>query len=168
MSPSLRNIIAWILQVILAILFIKAGFDKLRDIDGITKMFEGLGFPGVVGIVVGVAELLGGIGLLIPRTVRPAAIGLIIIMGGALVMHATKIPGGIAGVPLRARCYWASLWCCCCAARRARWPNAPPERGCAGRNVAYFPGTPLCSTPTGPTETLPNALSSGFGGARVR
>ncbi|OGX87080.1 DoxX family protein [Hymenobacter glacialis] len=97
MSPSVRNIIAWILQVILAILFIKAGVDKLRDIDGITKMFEGLGFPGVVGIVVGVAELLGGIGLLIPRTVRPAAIGLVIIMVGAMVMHATKIPGGIAG-----------------------------------------------------------------------
>ena len=35
--------------------------------------------------------------MLIPRTVRPAAIGLIIIMIGALVMHATKKPGGIAG-----------------------------------------------------------------------
>ena len=97
MSPSVRNIIAWILQVILAILFIKAGFDKLRDVDGVTKMFEGLGLPGVLGVVVGAAELLGGIGLLIPRTVRPAAIGLIVIMVGALVMHATKIPGGIAG-----------------------------------------------------------------------
>ena len=60
-------------------------------------MFGGLGLPAVLGTVVGAAELLGGIGLLIPRTVRPAAIGLIIIMIGALVMHATKIPGGIAG-----------------------------------------------------------------------
>lgn len=97
MSPSVRNIIAWILQVILAILFIKAGFDKLSNLDGTTKMFVGLGLPSVLAVVVGGAELLGGIGLLIPRTVRPAAIGLIIIMIGAVVMHATKIPGGIAG-----------------------------------------------------------------------
>ena len=49
------------------------------------------------GTLVAVAELLGGIGLLIPRTVRPAALGLIVIMIGAVVMHATKIPGGLAG-----------------------------------------------------------------------
>ena len=97
MSPSVRSIIAWILQVILAIIFIKVGFDKLRNLDGTLKMSGGLGLPAVLGAVVGAAELLGGIGLLIPRTVRPAAIGLIIIMTGALVMHATKIPGGIAG-----------------------------------------------------------------------
>ena len=98
MSPSVRNIIAWILQVILAIIFIKAGFDKLRNLDGTLKMFGGLGLPAVLGAVVGAAELMGGIGLLIPRTVRPAAIGLIIIiMIGALVMHTTKVPDGIAG-----------------------------------------------------------------------
>ena len=97
MSPSVRSIIAWILQVILAIIFIKAGFDKLRNLDGTLKMSGGLGLPAVLGAVVSAAELLGGIGLLVPRTVRPAAIGLIIIMIGALVMHATKIPSGIAG-----------------------------------------------------------------------
>ena len=97
MSPSIRSIIAWILQVILTIIFIKAGFDKLRNLDGTLKMFGGLGLPAVLGAVVGAAELLGGIGLLIPRTVCPAAIGLTIIMIGALVMHAIKIPGGIAG-----------------------------------------------------------------------
>ena len=96
MSPSVRSIIAWILQVILAVIFIKADFDKLRNLDGTLKMFGGLGLPAVLGAVVGAAELLGGIGLLIPRMVRPAAIGLIIMIG-ALVMHATKIPGGIAG-----------------------------------------------------------------------
>ncbi|WP_035568161.1 DoxX family protein [Hymenobacter sp. IS2118] len=97
MSPSIRNIIAWILQVILALLFIKAGFDKLSNLDGTVKMFEGLGLPAVLGTVVGAAELLGGICLLVPRTVRLAAIGLAIIMVGALLMHATKIPGGLAG-----------------------------------------------------------------------
>ena len=97
MSPSVRNIIAWILQILLAIVFIKSGFSKLSDLPGTTKMFGGLGLPGWMAYLVGGGELLGGIGLLIPRTVRPAAVGLIIIMIGAVVMHATKIPGGIGG-----------------------------------------------------------------------
>ncbi|MFD2720717.1 DoxX family protein [Hymenobacter monticola] len=97
MSPSVRNIIAWILQALLAAMFIYSGASKLMDLAGTTKNFEGMGLPGVLATVVAVAELLGGIGLLIPRTVRLAAIGLIIIMIGAVVMHATKIPGGLAG-----------------------------------------------------------------------
>jgi len=97
MSLSVRNVIAWILQILLAIIFIKSGFGKLSDLPGTTKMFGGLGLPGFMAYVIGGAELLGGIGLLIPQTVRPAAIGLILVMLGALFMHATKIPGGIGG-----------------------------------------------------------------------
>jgi putative oxidoreductase len=39
--------------------------------------------------------VLGGIGLLVPRLVRPAALGLILVMLGAAYTHATKIPGGL-------------------------------------------------------------------------
>lgn len=92
-----RYIIAWILQALLAIAFIKSGFSKLSNLPGTTQMFSGLGLPGWFAALIGGAELLGGIGLLVPRTVRLAALGLIIIMIGALVMHATKIPGGIGG-----------------------------------------------------------------------
>lgn len=100
MSPSVRNIIAWILQVLLAGMFIFSGFNKLKELDGTMKMFGSMGMPEWFGALIGGAELLGGIGLLIPRTVRLAAVGLIIIMAGAVFMHATKIPGGIAkGVP---------------------------------------------------------------------
>jgi uncharacterized membrane protein YphA (DoxX/SURF4 family) len=100
MSPSVRNIIAWILQALLAAMFIFGGFQKLMHLDETTKMFGDLGLPGWFAGFIGVAELLGGIGLLVPRTVRPAALGLIVIMIGAVFMHATKIPGGIAkGMP---------------------------------------------------------------------
>jgi putative oxidoreductase len=95
MSPSVRNVIAWILQVLLAALFIYSGGHKLMDLAGTTKMFESMGMPGWFAAFVGGAELLGGIGLLVPRTVRPAAMGLIVIMLGAVFMHATKIPGGL-------------------------------------------------------------------------
>ena len=97
MSASLRNIIAWILQVLLGLFFIFAGFNKVRDISATVDMFGNLGLPGVLAYVVGGAELLGGIGLLVPRLTRLAAIGLLIIMIGAVFMHATKIPGGLAG-----------------------------------------------------------------------
>ncbi|MCC3152069.1 DoxX family protein [Hymenobacter sp. BT770] len=97
MSPSVRNIIAWILQVLIALAFIYAGFQKLTHIPQTVKMFMGLGLPGWTAYVVGAGELLGGLGLLWPRTVRLAAAGLIIIMLGAIVMHASKIPGGIGG-----------------------------------------------------------------------
>jgi putative oxidoreductase len=100
MSPSVRNIIAWILQALLAAMFIFSGFNKLSHGPDTAKMFGSMGFPGWFAYLIGGAELLGGIGLLVPRTVRPAALGLIIIMLGAVFMHATKIPGGIAkGMP---------------------------------------------------------------------
>ena len=94
-SLSVRNIIAWILQVLFAFVFIKSGFDKLSHLDGTQKMFGGLGLPSWFAYLIGGAELLGGVGLL-PPTVRPAALALalVLMMLGTLFMHATKIPGG--------------------------------------------------------------------------
>ncbi|UYZ63087.1 DoxX family protein [Hymenobacter weizhouensis] len=97
MSPSTRNIIAWILQVLLGLALIASGGRKLMDLSGTVGMFSSLGLPAVLAYVVAIAEVLGGIGLLIPRFVRLAALGLIIIMIGAVVMHITKIPGGLGG-----------------------------------------------------------------------
>jgi uncharacterized membrane protein YphA (DoxX/SURF4 family) len=100
MTASTRNIIAWILQVLLGLAFIASGGRKLMDLPGTVAMFGSMGMPAVVAYLVAGGELLGGIGLLIPRFVRLAALGLVIIMLGAVVMHATKIPGGLAnGVP---------------------------------------------------------------------
>lgn len=63
-------------------------------------MFSSIGLPGALAYVVAGAEVLGGIGLLVPRFTRLATMGLILVMVGAVSMHATKIPGGLAnGVP---------------------------------------------------------------------
>jgi uncharacterized membrane protein YphA (DoxX/SURF4 family) len=97
MSPSVRNIIAWVLQVLLGLFFIYNGFQKLSGIEKTMGFFGSMGLPGWMAYLIGGGELLGGIGLLIPRTVRLAALGLIIIMAGAVFMHATKIPGGLSG-----------------------------------------------------------------------
>lgn len=97
MTASTRNIIAWILQGLLGLAFIASGGNKFLNLPATVEMFGKLGLPGALAYVVAAGEVLGGIGLLIPRFVRPAALGLMVIMVGAVVMHATKIPGGLAG-----------------------------------------------------------------------
>lgn len=101
MSASTRNIIAWILQVLLGLAFIASGGRKFMDLTGTVGMFGQLGLPTFFAYLVAGGEVLGGIGLLLPRFVRPAALGLIIIMIGAAFMHATRIPGGLLpnGIP---------------------------------------------------------------------
>ncbi|MFD1875017.1 DoxX family protein [Hymenobacter bucti] len=95
MASSTRNIIAWILQVLLALAFIASGGNKLLHLADTVKGFGGMGFPGWFAYLIAGAEVLGGIGLLVPRFTRPAALGLMVIMVGAAYTHATKIPGGL-------------------------------------------------------------------------
>lgn len=100
MSASARNITAWALQVLLGLAFIASGAKKFTDLSGTLSMFNSIGLPGVLAYLVAGGEVLGGIGLLVPRFTRPAALGLMLIMVGAVIMHVTKIPGGLAnGVP---------------------------------------------------------------------
>ena len=90
-----RNLIAWVLQVVIGLFMIFSGANKFLHLADTVGMFDKLGLPAVVAYLVAGGEVLGGIGLLVPRFVRPAALGLIIIMIGAAYMHATKIPGGL-------------------------------------------------------------------------
>jgi len=97
MTASTRNIVAWVLQVLLGLAFIASGANKLKDLMGTVTMFSNLGLPAALAYIVAFGEVLGGIGLLLPRFTRYAALALLPIMVGAVVMHATKIPGGIKG-----------------------------------------------------------------------
>jgi putative oxidoreductase len=90
-----RNIISRILQVLIGLAFILSGGNKFLHLADTMGMFSKLGLPAAITYLVAGGEVLGGIGLLVPRFVRPAALGLIIIMLGAVFMHATKIPGGL-------------------------------------------------------------------------
>ena len=100
MRPSAPNNIAWVLQGLLALAFIGFGGYGLLHAAGNMPQMASMGLPGWFAYLISGAELLGGIGLLLRPTVRLAALGLIIIMTGAVYLHATKIPGGLAnGVP---------------------------------------------------------------------
>jgi len=128
MSPSLRVTLAWRLQALLVAAFVLPGANLLYHAADSVKNFAGMGLPGWFAYLIGGAQLLGGIGLL-PRTVRLAALGLVVIMPGAVVLHATKTPGGLAkGVPalvllaLLLGVFWL----------RRGWPS-PASRTIAGR-----------------------------------
>jgi DoxX-like family len=88
----------WILQGLLALLFLFAGGMKL--VMPIEDMTKDVALPGLFLRFIGVAEVLGGIGMILPGLVgiRPgltplAATGLVIIMIGATVL--TLATGGV-------------------------------------------------------------------------
>lgn len=90
------NIVLWIIQVLLALLFLFAGGTKLvLPIDVLTGMGSPnqVHLPGLFVRFIGVCEVLGGLGLILPGLlrIRPgltalAAAGLVIIMIGATVV----------------------------------------------------------------------------------
>jgi uncharacterized membrane protein YphA (DoxX/SURF4 family) len=95
------NIALWIIQVLLAALFIFAGGTKLiMPIEEMTAQMP-IPLPGWFLRFIGVAELLGGIGLVLPwlTRIQPkltplAAAGLVIIMIGAVIL--TLMTGEVA------------------------------------------------------------------------
>jgi DoxX-like family len=91
------NIVLWIIQVILALLFLLAGGTKL--ILPIAEMTKDIHLPGLFLRFLGVAEVLGALGLILPGALRIkpgltslAAVGLMIIVIGATVITATNGP----------------------------------------------------------------------------
>lgn len=92
------NILLWIIQILLALLFLFAGGTKFYfTLDEMRKMGSPnqILFPGWFIHFIGVCEILGGLGLVLPGLLRIkqhltvlAAIGLTIIMIGATVVVA--------------------------------------------------------------------------------
>ena len=85
------NYALWIVQVLLALLFLFAGGMKL--VLPLDKLTGPVALPGWLTRFIGVAEVLGGLGLILPNLLRIqpwltplAALGLILIMIGAIVV----------------------------------------------------------------------------------
>ena len=99
------NVLLWIVQGLLAVVFLFAGVTKL--VLPIEAMAGPVALPGLFLRFLGVAEVLGAIGLILPGLlrIRPgltplAAVGLTIIMVGAIVITAMGGAFAPALVPL--------------------------------------------------------------------
>ena len=93
MEPKTKNIILWTISGLLAVAYVLAGSNKvIVDPAGTAEQFQAFGLPAGLATFVGVCEVAGGIGLLIPRLASLAASGLVIIMLGAVYSHVTYTP----------------------------------------------------------------------------
>ena len=82
-----KTIALWIVSVLLAAIFLLAGGPKLLFLEKVKPMFVQYGYPAWFAGLIGSSEVLGAIGLLIPRLAGLAATGLSIIMIGATYTH---------------------------------------------------------------------------------
>jgi hypothetical protein len=99
------NVALWIVQVLLAGLFLFAGGMKL--VMPIEEMTKQIALPGWFLRFIGIAEVLGALGLILPgvfgispRLTPLAAAGLVIIMVGATVITIMIAGGATVFVPI--------------------------------------------------------------------
>ncbi len=96
----MMNALLWTLQTVLALVFAGAGAVKLiAPRDQLAKTLGGwvYDFPAPLLKPLGLAELLGAVGLIVPPLVHVApiltpvaAVGLVVTMIGAVVTHARR------------------------------------------------------------------------------
>lgn len=90
------NIVLWIIQILLALLFLFAGGTKLvlpiKELQAMGSPNQ-IMLPGLLLRFIGVCEVLGALGLILPGLlrIRPsltqlAAVGLVILMIGAMAL----------------------------------------------------------------------------------
>jgi uncharacterized membrane protein YphA (DoxX/SURF4 family) len=95
------NVTVWIVSGLLAALFLMSGVMKVpatkASLAGNPRMGWAAPFPIELIKVIGVAEIAGAIGLILPRLfdtatwlVPAAAIGLAVVMIGAIITHARR------------------------------------------------------------------------------
>jgi uncharacterized membrane protein YphA (DoxX/SURF4 family) len=121
------NVALWIVQVLLAALFVFSGAMKfIMPVEEMTKQMPSM--PGWFLRFIGICEILGGLGLILPGLIRVrpgltplAAAGLVVIMIGATAISLMIGPAVGALIPLVVGLLAAFVaW--------ARW-RAVPHRG---------------------------------------
>src|SRR5262245_40596092 len=113
----LRRIAVWGGAIVLAVAFAAVGVSKLAGASAMrwTERFAHWGYPANAHYVVGVVEILGGLGMVIPRWRRAASLMLGVVMLGAICTHVVNaefpriIPPLVLG-GLAILIYWSHGW----------------------------------------------------------
>lgn len=84
---KVRRIVEWVTAVLVGLSFIASGIPKIVPGDSMVGRFEAWGYTAGFASAVGVAELLGGLMILLPRSRPWGALVLAVIMIGAVFTH---------------------------------------------------------------------------------
>lgn len=85
MNAKTKNIVQWILSVLLGLAFIGSAMGKLTG--QMTQQFVDWGFPSFAPMVIGIIELIAAVMTIIPKTRIMGAGILLVIMIGAIITH---------------------------------------------------------------------------------
>ena len=96
-----KNTVLWVMQWFFGIYFIAIGIMHFIVPDGLPALMEWMyELDDTLHVVAGIAEILGGIGLILPSITRIqpqltvfAAAGLVLVMFGAVIFHVDRGEG---------------------------------------------------------------------------
>jgi uncharacterized membrane protein len=81
-----------ILSAVAAVSFLGVGAAKLIGAEQMVETFGRFGFSMGFMRFIGAAEVAGAVGLFLPRLAPLAAVGLVLVTGGAVLQHAIYDP----------------------------------------------------------------------------
>ncbi|SDU81272.1 DoxX-like family protein [Microlunatus sagamiharensis] len=93
------TVLTWLGRALLALVFLGAGVSKLVGEPAMVTMFADIGAGQWLRYAVGALEVLGAVGVLVPRTSPLAAVGLALLMVGATATNLTVL-GASPWLPL--------------------------------------------------------------------
>jgi uncharacterized membrane protein YphA (DoxX/SURF4 family) len=85
------RVLTWLLRIALAALFLGAGLSKIGGDPAMVDMFATIGAGQWLRYFVGLCEVAGAIGVLIPRLSVLAAGGFALLMTGATIANVTVL-----------------------------------------------------------------------------
>jgi uncharacterized membrane protein YphA (DoxX/SURF4 family) len=88
-SDLIRVVVGWVLSLLLALVFFMAGGVKLLGRPALVHEFQQIGIGQWFRYFTGTLEVVGAVGVLIPRFSRWAALLLTVVMIGAIIAHTT-------------------------------------------------------------------------------
>jgi uncharacterized membrane protein YphA (DoxX/SURF4 family) len=92
-------VVLWVTQVVLAAMFVMASLPKVTGDPVMIDLFDAVGAGQWLRYVVGVLELAGAIGLLVPRLCGLAALGLTMLLVGASLTNVVAL-GASPAIPV--------------------------------------------------------------------
>jgi len=84
-------IAAWVLQLLLGLAIAGGGVLKLSGDPAMVEMFDDIGAGQWLRLVIGLLEVAGAVGLIVPRVRALAAFCLLVLLLGATVTNATVL-----------------------------------------------------------------------------